>query len=202
MTAKVFRNAVPCDRSDARLPTMRRRSLIGLMAGALVLAACGSPADQAGSQSSPDSTAPATAGAAAVETAASDPTGDPITETTPMTSPESESAVGEAATTDATAPGETTEITAEPAATTPATTPATGSPAPARPDDGCSADNTSTPTDVADGPVPAIDVLAASASNPLPDIAVRRINCAGGWVNLKNELPADTPLLVWFWAPH
>ena len=51
-------------------------------------------------------------------------------------------------------------------------------------------------------PARARKVAAASADNPLPDIAVRRINCAGGWVNLKNELPADRPVLIWFWAPH
>ena len=55
----------------------------------------------------------------------------------------------------------------------------------------------------ADGPVPAVEVSAeAQASSPLPEIAVRRINGDGGWVQLKNELPADRPLLVWLWAPH
>ena len=85
-----------------------------------------------------------------------------------------------------------------PAAPAPPTEPA----AEALPDDGCSADNSPTEPDVADGPLPAIDVRAASVDNPLPDLAVRRINCAGGWVNLKNEIPAELPLLVWFWAPH
>ena len=70
------------------------------------------------------------------------------------------------------------------------------------PDDGCSIDNVPTPTDVAAGPPPALEVRAESADNQLPDLAVRRINCNGGWVNLKNELPADRPVLVWFWAPH
>jgi hypothetical protein len=45
-------------------------------------------------------------------------------------------------------------------------------------------------------------VRAESAANALPDVAVRRINCAGGWVNLKNEIPADRPVMVWFWAPY
>ena len=76
----------------------------------------------------------------------------------------------------------------------------TGAADASQPDDGCSADNTA--TDVAAGPVPAIEVRAASAGTPLPDVAVRRINCAGGWVNFKNELPSDKPMLVWFWAPH
>ena len=52
------------------------------------------------------------------------------------------------------------------------------------------------------GPVPALPVAAASAGSPLPEVAVRQINGDGGWVQFKNELPADKPLLVWFWAPH
>jgi hypothetical protein len=71
-------------------------------------------------------------------------------------------------------------------------------------DDGCSADNS--PTDVVDtrGATPVIPVRAdaATADTPLPDLVVRRINCAGGWVNLRNEVPADKPVLVWFWAPY
>ena len=55
---------------------------------------------------------------------------------------------------------------------------------------------------MAEGPAPSIEVRAAAADNPLPDLAVRRVNCAGGWVNLKNEIPGPLPLLVWFWAPH
>lgn len=54
----------------------------------------------------------------------------------------------------------------------------------------------------APGPVPDLPVDPASASNPLPEVAVRQINGEGGWVQFKNLLPADNPLLVWFWAPH
>ncbi len=54
----------------------------------------------------------------------------------------------------------------------------------------------------APGPVPQLEVNAESVSNGLPDLAVRQINGAGGWVNLKNTTPADKPVLVWFWAPH
>ena len=55
----------------------------------------------------------------------------------------------------------------------------------------------------APGPVPQLAVSAeAAASSPLPEIAVRRLNGEGGWTQLKNELPSDRPLLVWFWAPH
>lgn len=70
------------------------------------------------------------------------------------------------------------------------------------PDDGCSADNSPAPAAAADGPAPTVEVRPESADSPLPDLAVRRINCKGGWENLRNELPADRPLLVWFWAPH
>ncbi|HEX6656711.1 MAG TPA: hypothetical protein VF065_01440 [Ilumatobacter sp.] len=71
-----------------------------------------------------------------------------------------------------------------------------------RPDDGCSPDNSPTEVVAAPGPVPEVAVRSESAASPLPDLAVRRINCAGGWVNLRNELPADRPVLVWFWAPY
>jgi hypothetical protein len=74
--------------------------------------------------------------------------------------------------------------------------------APVPADDGCSADNSPTTPDNAEGPAPAVPVRPESVGNLLPDLALRRINCAGGWVNLKNELPSQLPLLVWFWAPH
>jgi hypothetical protein len=55
----------------------------------------------------------------------------------------------------------------------------------------------------APGPVPNLPVSPeAEAASPLPDVTVRRINGNGGFVQLKNELPSDKPLLVWFWAPH
>jgi hypothetical protein len=41
----------------------------------------------------------------------------------------------------------------------------------------------------------------AAAGSPLPEVTVRRVNGEGGFVQLKNELPADRPLLFWFWAP-
>ena len=31
---------------------------------------------------------------------------------------------------------------------------------------------------------------------------MRQVNGDGGWVQFRNELPAEQPLLVWFWAPH
>lgn len=42
----------------------------------------------------------------------------------------------------------------------------------------------------------------AASGSPLPEVAVRQINGDGGWVQFKNELPSDKPLLVWFWSPH
>jgi hypothetical protein len=78
---------------------------------------------------------------------------------------------------------------------------------------GCSGgDDTSTSADgdeaavalpePAAGPVPELAVSAeAAASSPLPEVAVRQLNGDGGWVQFKNELPSDLPLLVWFWAP-
>jgi hypothetical protein len=70
------------------------------------------------------------------------------------------------------------------------------------PGDGCSPDNAPTEVVAAPGPAPEIAVRPESATSPLPDLAVRRINCAGGWVNLRNEIPADRAVLVWFWAPY
>ncbi|MFW2334711.1 hypothetical protein [Ilumatobacter sp.] len=55
----------------------------------------------------------------------------------------------------------------------------------------------------ADGPIPDLPVSPdAAVGSPLPEITVRQINGDGGFVQLKNELPSDKPLLVWFWAPH
>lgn len=53
------------------------------------------------------------------------------------------------------------------------------------------------------GPIPALPVSPdAAVGSPLPEVTVRQLNGDGGFVQLKNELPSDKPLLVWFWAPH
>ena len=53
------------------------------------------------------------------------------------------------------------------------------------------------------GPLPALPVTPdAAVGSPLPEVTVRQLNGDGGFVQLKNELPSDKPLLVWFWAPH
>ena len=51
------------------------------------------------------------------------------------------------------------------------------------------------------GPMPELPVSAASIASPLPEIAVRQLNGDGGWVQFKDELPAEQPVLIWFWAP-
>ena len=113
--------------------------------------------------------------------------------------PTTESAPSTAATVD---PPETSAAAPETSAAAPESTTEATVPAPAWPDDGCSVDNSAGPVASADGPVPVVPVRDASADGPLPDLVVRRINCATGWENLRNEIPADRPLLVWFWAPH
>ena len=53
-----------------------------------------------------------------------------------------------------------------------------------------------------EGSPPDLPVAEASQSSPLPEVAVRQINGDGGWVQFRNEIPSELPLLVWFWAPH
>ena len=58
----------------------------------------------------------------------------------------------------------------------------------APPDDGCSPDNSPSRVVAAPGPAPEVAVRPESAASPLPDLAVRRINCAGGWVGLDPDV--------------
>ena len=44
---------------------------------------------------------------------------------------------------------------------------------------------------------PAADI----AANQLPDVVVDDV-AAGNKVNLRNVAPADTPILLWMYAPH
>lgn len=53
-------------------------------------------------------------------------------------------------------------------------------------------------TTAAPGATPA---AAPAAPSPLPDVAVLDAG-TGETVQLAALLPADRPLLVWFWAPH
>ena len=98
-------------------------------------------------------------------------------------------------------PGEgSTDPGDQPATSSPDPTTATSEPA--VPVDGCSTDGSPTVLEVAEGPRPDLPVAAGSEDSPFPELAVRRLNCAGGWAQLSNEIPADTPVLAWFWAPH
>ncbi len=54
----------------------------------------------------------------------------------------------------------------------------------------------------AEGDPPDLPVAEASQASPLPEVAVRQVNGDGGWVQFRNEIPSEQPLLVWFWAPH
>ena len=46
-----------------------------------------------------------------------------------------------------------------------------------------------------------VDAAAETAANQLPDVVVDDI-AAGNKVNVRNLAPADTPILLWMWAPH
>jgi outer membrane biosynthesis protein TonB len=180
-----------------------------LAVATLVLAACGSGAADTPAAEPADAPA-ATDG---VQQAPEDPVTDesPTPPTTGDTSaPDAdEPSAGQTDTTDGSGEPSTSDAPAvQPAVEPepepePEPAPVSDTPtAPAWPDDGCSADNSPTPTESADGPAPVVEIRAESADSPLPDLAVRRVNCNGGWVNLRNELPSTQPLLVWFWAPH
>jgi hypothetical protein len=45
------------------------------------------------------------------------------------------------------------------------------------------------------------DLPVASASSPLPDVTVRDVT-NDAWVQFADLLPAERPVLFWFWAPH
>ena len=107
--------------------------------------------------------------------------------------------------TDGSTPSEVEPVEVEPVEVEPVegeAAPDDATPSMVWPADGCSTDNSPSPTEAADAPAPVLEIRTESAAGPLPDLAVRRINCNGGWVNLRNELPSELPLLVWFWAPH
>lgn len=58
----------------------------------------------------------------------------------------------------------------------------------------------SAPASVEPGGVPSSGD-AASARNQLPDVTVIDV-ATGSEVNLRALVPADNPLVLWFWAPH
>ena len=46
-----------------------------------------------------------------------------------------------------------------------------------------------------------LDPAADTAANQIPDVVVDDVS-AGNKVNLRNVAPADTPILLWMYAPH
>jgi len=46
-----------------------------------------------------------------------------------------------------------------------------------------------------------LDPAADIDANQLPDVVVDDVG-AGNKVNLRNVVPADTPILLWMYAPH
>jgi hypothetical protein len=51
------------------------------------------------------------------------------------------------------------------------------------------------------GPRPDLPVADPASTAFLPPVTVWDVGDKQ-WVQLANFLPADTPVLVWFWAPH
>ncbi|MEK7426568.1 MAG: hypothetical protein AAB131_22330 [Actinomycetota bacterium] len=51
------------------------------------------------------------------------------------------------------------------------------------------------------GERPSLPVTNAASLEVLPEVTVWDLG-AKEWVQFANFLPADKPLLVWFWAPH
>lgn len=51
------------------------------------------------------------------------------------------------------------------------------------------------------GPRPDLPVNEPAEGGYLPAVTVRDVT-NNRWVQLANLLPADKPMLVWFWAPH
>lgn len=51
------------------------------------------------------------------------------------------------------------------------------------------------------GARPAVPVVNAASTQFLPEVTVWDVG-EKEWVQLANFLPADKPVLVWFWAPH
>lgn len=46
-----------------------------------------------------------------------------------------------------------------------------------------------------------LDPAADTVANQLPDVVVDDVS-VGNKVNLRNLAPADTPILLWMYAPH
>lgn len=59
----------------------------------------------------------------------------------------------------------------------------------------------SPPASVDPGARPELPVADAAVANQLPKVTVWDVG-EKQWVQFGNFLPADKPVLVWFWAPH
>jgi hypothetical protein len=51
------------------------------------------------------------------------------------------------------------------------------------------------------GPRPSIPLTDPASAQLLPEVTVWDVG-AKEWTQLANILPAEQPVLVWFWAPH
>ncbi len=51
------------------------------------------------------------------------------------------------------------------------------------------------------GDRPTLERAAASASSPLPDVALWNVQ-EQSWVQFANLVPAEQPIMLWVWAPH
>lgn len=151
-----------------------RRSSVAVLAISLALAACGGGvADDDGDLDATTNT---------TEPGGSDTTSDTAPEDTPDDTSASDDAAPDESTADET--GETT------------------APDEPEPDEPEQVDGEIVLPDPEPGPVPDLPVSPASAeASPFPEIAIRRLNGEGGWVQFKDLLPSEQPLLLWFWAP-
>jgi thiol-disulfide isomerase/thioredoxin len=55
--------------------------------------------------------------------------------------------------------------------------------------------------DVETGARPTLERASASATSPLPDVALWDVT-GQDWVQFANLVPAEKPIMLWFWAPH
>jgi hypothetical protein len=202
--------------------THRRRGLaIGLAAGALVLTGCGGGSDDGASvvEAPVDSSTGGTGGSVAVEgeTNGASPTPDDApTDAAGDTAPEGDaSASGDGASErDDAAPGDAA-IDRDDAAPDDAATDGNSTSDAATDGDATAADESTggsaddgaatTSTQRDDGGVDLVGTEVGTASaietNPFPDLVVDDLN-RGTQVNLRNAIPGDRPVLLWFWAPH
>lgn len=152
------------------------RSSVAALAVSLALAACGgAPADD---DTGADPARPGSSPDAATQPVDADPN-DPATTSETESAPEAPTAEPDPESDDTTEPDDTTDS-----------------------DDAEQSDGEIVLPEPEPGPVPDLPVSPASAeASPFPEVAVRQLNGEGGWVQFKDLLPSEQPLLLWFWAP-